>query len=95
MRTHTSFEVSKRLKEFMGESAPEPMGGMYVALRAELINKKMTDFAEYCKKWYFVTAGVTGCPAYQLHDLLSRPFCEAFVKVGAKKFGFGEDEITD
>ncbi len=24
-RTHTSYEVSKRLKEFLGESAPEPM----------------------------------------------------------------------
>ena len=29
MRTHTSYKVSKRLKEFMGKEAPEPMGDLW------------------------------------------------------------------
>lgn len=28
----TSYKVSKMLKEFLGESAPEPMDGMYIKL---------------------------------------------------------------
>ena len=81
MKVHTSYEVSKRLKEFMGESAPEPM------------DKKCYEdkFGSIVCAWYKSSS----YPAYQLHDLLSKPFCEAFVKVGAKRFGFGEDEITD
>ena len=85
MRTHTSYEVSNRLKEFMGEGAPEPMGrGYYRDCSSVTVLDGWTSGLE-----------IEDPPAYQLHDLLSRPFCEAFVKVGAKKFGFDEDEITD
>jgi hypothetical protein len=82
--THITYETAKRLKEFLGESAPEPMG-----------------VKEKCARWwgphgFFNDYRIKGdVPAYQLHDLLSKPFCEAFVKAGAKKFGFDEDEVTD
>ncbi len=65
-RTHTSYEVSKRLKEFLGESAPEPM-----------------DKGLDSRSWYSPNHACPcryqepgGFPIYQLHDLLSRPFCE-------------------
>lgn len=57
--THTSYEVSKRLKEFLGESAPKPMSQSY----------------SYDKGGHKTYPKYT---RYQLHDLLSKPFCEAF-----------------
>ena len=74
MTTHISYETARKLKDFLKESAPEPMDIMYVS-------RTYQPFASYY--------------AYQLHDLLSKPFCEAFVKAGKVKFGFDEDEVTD
>jgi hypothetical protein len=91
MKVHTSYEVSKRLKEFMGEGAPEAMD--HVRWIVPLNGSKPYTFP--ARDNVIMAHDVQRVPAYQLHDLLSRPFCEAFVKVGAKKFGFGEDEITD
>jgi hypothetical protein len=73
MRTHTSYAVSKRLKEFLGESAPEPMGKCYWDERGRGIGV------------YAPKAGPF--PAYRLEDLLSRPFCEAFEKRGLADCG--------
>ena len=86
MRTHTSYAVSKRLKEFMGEGVLEPMKPKYWSKGPYGLPGTLSKFQ---------SCNMDSFPAYQLHDLLSRPFCEAFVKVGAKKFGFDEDEITD
>lgn len=70
---HTCYKVSKMLKEFLGESAPEPMA----------------DNTGHGRWWYerdnanlyvFKDDGYISYPAYQLQDLLSRPFCEAFVR---------------
>ena len=92
MRTRTSYAVSKRLKEFLGESAPEPMGNEFVWQWPDTpVVWHMDEGSEYPPK----DPSIVSYPAYRLEDLLSRPFCEAFVKVGAKKFGFDEDEITD
>lgn len=71
-RTHTSFEVSKRLKEFCPE-LPEPMD----------LSVSTPWGVKKCDK---ITAGDYGYIwAYQLHDLLSKPFCEAL----AEKIGKG------
>ena len=65
-QTHTSYEFSKKLKAFLGDAAPNPMGGVY---------------------WdkFGGGMGVYLPPeerpaAYRLEDLLSKPFCEAFLK---------------
>ena len=85
--THISYKFAKALKEFLGVSAPEPMA------------KEYYYYAPIAKD--YVTYSPAEGPeddepaAYQLHDLLSKPFCEAFVKVGKVKFGFDEDEVTD
>ena len=86
--THISYEVSKRLKEFLGESAPEPIG----------------------EEWYFYlgcavespriipnkNAGKVGYPpAYQLHDLLSKPFCEAMLKEGIRTQHISQTEYEE
>lgn len=64
--THISYEVSKRLKEFLGEGAPEPMGN------------EIYDIGTHQIEGADVSPNRTHFPAYQLHDLLSKPFCEAF-----------------
>ena len=77
--THTNYEVSKRLKEFLGGNAPEPMlkhyywkpYSGYKIFGPHTYNESEADREQVC-------------PAYQLHDLLSKPFCEAM----AKKIGY-------
>lgn len=82
---HISYEVSKRLKEFLGESAPTPMVGFYWRPEdtddIEIIS--FINFnGEKTKDFY---------PAYQLHDLLSKPFTDAIFK----KIGVVEMTDTD
>ena len=87
--THTSYKLSKALKEFLGESAPEPIKG-------EL--GQIWVYDPECPEdgiLQGVSMSAGDYPAYALHDLLSKPFAEAFVKVGKVKFGFDEDEVTD
>ena len=81
-QTHTSYAVSKALKEFLGSSAPEPMGNTWYSPSGMLYTT-------------IAPRPDSELPAYRLEDLLSKPFGEAFVKMGAKKFGFDEDEQTD
>ena len=89
---HTCYKVSKMLKEFLGESAPEPMA----------------DNTGHGRWWYerdnanlyvFKDDGYISYPAYQLHDLLNKPFLEAmFKKVRGFEFGGGwiiEDDSFD
>jgi len=81
---HTCYTTSIALKKFLHNSCPEPLDKCY------WINEHgdiRSVYKEEVQEWYI--------PIFCLHDLLSKPFCEAFVKVGAKKFGFDEDEITD
>lgn len=61
MTTHITYETAERLKEFLGKDAPEPMELMWWD---EFEN---ISFFQEIEKY----------PAYQLHDLLSKPFCEA------------------
>ena len=79
MQTHISYKTSKRLKEFLGRSAPEPMEDIFWFLRYETqgIGHKYHEPTLVKDKM-----GLQGIvyPAYQLHDLLSKPFCEAFIK---------------
>jgi len=64
--THTSYKVSKRLKEFLGESAPEPISQEHWCGGCGQIQP------------FGACDGVSdSAPAYQLHDLLSKPFCFA------------------
>jgi hypothetical protein len=69
--THISYEVAKKLKAFLGDSAPEPMVHEYWVWWST--NPSITDDYTFAKEH-------DGIPAYQLHDLLSKPFCEAFTK---------------
>jgi len=64
---HTSYEVSARIKEFLGESAPEPLSEQWYTSLGTIVNNGLR----------------LKPPAYQLHDLLSKLFTEAmFKKVG-------------
>lgn len=80
--THISYECVKKIKAFLGKEAPEPMGHTWYSPSGML-------YTTNCPRTEKES------PAYRLEDLLSRGFCEAFVKVGAAKFGFDEDEVTD
>ena len=73
MNTHISYKTAKMLKEFMGESAPEPIDGIYIKVG--------------------VCSNGPSYPRYALHDLLSKPFCEAFAKAVDKRREF-QDRIT-
>ena len=72
--THISYETAKKLKEFLGESAPEPMFNKWWAkfraggLDGHILVEKDDD------------RNPGEVPAYMLHDLLSNPFCEAMEK---------------
>ena len=73
-KTYTSYEFSKKLKAFLGERAPEPISNDYYHHElGKSIAKK---------------SSVHNIPAYQLHDLLSKPFCEAMDKKCERKPDF-------
>lgn len=80
MTTHISYECAKKLKEFMGESAPEPMKsemGQIWIYDSECPDDGMLQG---------VSMSAGDYPAYCLHDLLSKPFCEAMAN--KEKYGF-------
>ena len=66
-QTHISCKTAKALKVFLQDSAPEPMGGEWHR-ESGIISPFYGEYEIY--------------PAYQLHDLLSKPFCEAMAKKG-------------
>ena len=71
--THTSYELSKKLKEFLGDYWMRPIE-----------NKHYTTKNGYRIPLYMGTLGkkyLIDCfPAYTLEDLLSKPFCLAMWK---------------
>ena len=78
---HTCYEVSKRLKEFLGESAPEPMGKMYWNTDGPTRGMGAGQGTPICfGALGFKNGDKYTYPAYCLHDLLSKPFCEAFIR---------------
>lgn len=78
----TSYKASKALNEFLGESAPEPI---------------IPAYYYESKKGFGISATreYSGSPAaYQLHDLVRYPFCEAIsIKVKNKIPGEISKEI--
>lgn len=97
MTTHITYETAKRLKEFLGDSAPEPIAGDYTyclydtppfIYEVNNLENWPPHIGEEVKKY----------PAYQLHDLLSKQFCEAFLDMLEKKKGWcpvdGNDELS-
>lgn len=72
-QVYVGYEVSRRLKAFLGESAPEPMGKEYW----HTIDSGLNCEKKVIRRWETKTDGI---PAYQLHDLLSPAFCEAMAK---------------
>lgn len=70
MKTHISYETAKMLKEFMGESAPEPTDTAYWVTHQYTRDIFMAYKNDGAQVDYIA-------PAYQLHDLLSKPFCFA------------------
>lgn len=78
--THITYECAKRLKEFLGESAPEPMGRTYYWMSVEGVLDYGPDL-EHCE------CKCEKVNRYALHDLLSKPFCEAFSAAMERKPG--------
>jgi hypothetical protein len=95
MKVHTSYEVSKRLKEFMGESAPEPMGKMYWNTDGPTRGMGAGQGTPICfGALGFKNGDKYTYPAYCLHDLLSKPFITAMEKrmYSPEVLGDGYDE---
>jgi hypothetical protein len=63
-QTCISYEAAARIKEFLGESAPGPMD--WDSCSSEILD----GYGRFLR--YDTT--------YQLHDLLSKPFCETFTE---------------
>lgn len=63
MTTHISYKTAKALKEFLVDKAPGPMGGSWYRESGVLSPMYSVHIEIY--------------PAYQLHDILSKQFCEA------------------
>lgn len=85
--THISYATAKALKEFLGDKAPEPMAQEYFIGHHK--DEAMT-WAD-CDNWHNNqmhghNEKEIAVPAYQLHDLLSKEFCEAMVESGATFF---------
>ena len=83
MNTHISYKTSKALKEFCPE-LPEPMDGSYQGIHC-VFTKFQHEKTDIIKRFRLV-------PAYQLHDLLSRPFCEALASTLYKRYG--QEHVT-
>ena len=76
MNTHISYQTAKALKEFCPE-LPEPMSVAFWKIMILATGTPGPVFRDR-DSWY---NGKLDCWAYQLHDLLSRPFCEAMWKM--------------
>ena len=91
-RTHITYETAKRLKEFCPE-LPEPMGEDGFKLRWSKYKDRKPNLV------IFKLDEEEQCWAYQLHDILSKPFCEVLgkgKKINDKKnFGTKRAEIAD
>lgn len=75
MNTHISYKTAKRIKEFLGNYAPEPIGeDSYFYDNDECRHTRINLRDNISRK---LKSPSTLYPAYQLHDLLSKPFCEA------------------
>lgn len=77
MKTHIGYETAKRLKEFC-PNLPEPMdGGYHIEVEKGVVpGYGYADVHTLDTKKY---------PAYQLHDILSKSFCEAMAKARNSK----------
>jgi hypothetical protein len=77
---HTCYEVSKRLKEFLGKDAPEPITPIWWDAHPpavqRVIGPAVDGYADN-SNWRDLMREHNMPPAYQLHDLLSKPFFEA------------------
>ena len=71
-KTHISPDLAKKLKKFLGDSAPEPIDPEYACGYSE---------GEYMCPW---PHDIALFPAYQLHDLLSKEFCEVMADITDK-----------
>ena len=74
--THISYQTAKALIEFCPE-LPEPMEHSYISPEGVV--------------YITIAPSSSDRPCYYLHDLLSKPFCEAFVTAGKLKQGISED----
>ena len=91
MTTHISYETAKRLKEFLGDSAPEPIKGVFGEIW--LYDPECPE--DGILQGVSISAG--DYPAYQLHDLLSKEFCEAMEEKyenGGERQGFNPSDLA-
>lgn len=83
--THITHKTAKMLKEFLGKDAPEPMEKAWWIIYHGKPEIFYGDYGVHHDQF----------PAYQLHDLLSKPFCEAMAKAGTNVNGeYGERRIS-
>lgn len=75
---YTNYELSKKLAKFMGKDSPEPIDGeTWVEWKD---GEGPTPYVDsICKRK--VSNNLILTNAYTLEDVLSKPFCEALVKV--------------
>ncbi len=71
-----TYKTAKKLKEFLGESYPEPIVKQFWIYEYP---NNAHDFPFVCDGKNF--GKKEKYPAYSLEDLLSKPFCEAMSKV--------------
>src|SRR3990167_7107423 len=74
--THVNYAPAKALKEVLGNTQPIPLEGVFEQYGKTGKIREGFDWMGEGSKAH------TRHYAYQLHDLLSRPFCEAMAKIG-------------
>ena len=78
--THTTYSTSKAIKEFLGKEAPIPVYKEFWKKKKDTLPSRILLCSGKCCDY------VRKLPyAYQLHDLLSRPFCTAVAWRRSKK----------
>lgn len=75
---YISCKTARLLKEFLGNDIPEPLA--YYAHWTKHAGIRKINLQSKLKKCWLKSGSSKQYPAYQLHDLLGKPFCEAWNK---------------
>lgn len=85
------YTTAKKLKEFLGESAPRPIVNLYWPRIKGAKQPSRNHFVGCCPSCDKHDKEIGMLPAYQLHDLLSKPFCDAIQR---KRYGSAFAKFT-
>ena len=98
---HTSYELSKALKEFLKDSAPEPIMQVWWDAHPPQVERLIGPDAPHTGwdrykdngSWRELMKAHNMIPAYTLEDILSKPFCEALI--ATKKVAYCGGDILN